>query len=65
MGFLLGIANYDGAQSVQPTSAHIMINLMFNIIPAVVGVLMFFTFKSIRVGEENQKLRAALQAEEE
>ena len=42
-----------------------MINLMFNIIPAVVGVLMFFTFKSIRVGEENQKLRAALQAEEE
>ena len=52
-------------ESVQPTSAHIMINLMFNIIPAVVGVLMFFTFKSIRVGEENQKLRAALQAEEE
>lgn len=63
MGFILGFAKYDGAQTVQPVSAHVAINFMFNLLPAIIGFVLFFTFKTIRVKEENQKLREAMQAE--
>ena len=64
MGFILGFAKYDGAQAVQPASAHVAINFMFNLLPAIIGFVLFFTFKSIRVKEENQKLREAMLSEQ-
>lgn len=65
MGFILGLAKYDGAQAVQPASAHMAINFMFNLLPAMIGFVLFFTFKTIRVKEENQRLRAEMLAEQE
>lgn len=64
MGLLLGIAKYDGAQAVQPASAHSAINFMFNLFPAIVGFVLFFTFKSMRVKEENQRLRAEIMSKQ-
>ena len=64
MGIILGIAHYDGALAVQPASAHFAINFMYNIFPALAGFLLFFTFKTIRVKEENERLRAEMLKEE-
>ena len=65
MGFIQGLAKYDGAQAVQPASAHMAINFMFNLLPAMIGFVLFFTFKTICVKEENQRLRAEMLAEQE
>ena len=64
MGIILGLAHYDGALAVQPESAHIAINAMFNLFPAAVGIIIFFTFKSVKVKEANEKLRAEMLARE-
>lgn len=64
MGIILGIAHYDGALATQPASAHFAINFMYNIFPAIAGFLLFFTFKTIRVKEENDRLRAEMLKEE-
>lgn len=60
MGLMLGIAKYDGALETQPTSAGLAINFMYNLFPAAVGIILFFTYKTIRVKEENEKLREAM-----
>ncbi len=64
MGFILAVAHYDGALTTQPASAHFAINFMYNIFPAIAGFILFFTFKTIRVKEENDRLRAEMLKEE-
>ena len=64
MGVILGIAHYNGALATQPESAKFAINFMYNLFPAFVGFILFFTFKTIRVIEENERLRAEMLKEE-
>ena len=64
MGVILGIAHYNGALATQPASAKFAINFMYNLFPAIVGFILFFTFKTIRVIEENERLRAEMLKEE-
>lgn len=64
MGLILQIAHYDGALDVQPDSALFSINLLFNILPAVIGVICFFGFKKIKVYEMNRQMREEMNAEE-
>lgn len=61
LGFVLTSAGYDGALAIQPESAKVAINMMYNVFPAVCGVIIYIVCRLFKVEKVNAELRAQQQ----
>lgn len=66
LGILLGMSGYDGMLAAQPTSAIVMIRLLFSLIPAALYVLVYFAchlYTLDKIKPEVQRVNAERRAQ--
>ena len=65
VGFIMGLAGYDGMAEVQTSSANTAIIFLYNILPMILFVVMFIISLNYKVDDIRPQMDADLKAKHE